>query len=99
MSILDIFSFKKEASKIFNKENFTLIMETAKNEIVRQIKTTITGTEKKVIVDAFVISKIRELCVPCSNKMVLWVVEQIVKAIPSITQTIYNFLKEKIENL
>ena len=35
MSIFDIFTFKKEATKVFSKENFQHILETAKDEIIR----------------------------------------------------------------
>ena len=36
MSIFDIFSFKKEASKVFTKENFAHIMETARTAIIKR---------------------------------------------------------------
>ena len=99
MSIFDVFSFKKEASKIFTKENFKAVMEKAKEEIIKQIKSNIPGPEKKAIVDAIVIAKVKEFRNGCSNKLVLWVIDRVIDAIPTVTQLIYNFLKEKVENL
>ena len=99
MSIFDVFSFKKEAAKIFTKENFSSILDLAKDKIIEQAKETIAGFEKKAIVDAFIIAKIKEICSKCNNKIVLWVVEQIINAVPVITQAVYSFLKERVENL
>ena len=99
MSIFDVFSFKKEATKIFTKENFSAVMKQAREEIIKQIKANIPGQEKKELVDNAVIVKIREFRNTCKNKLVLWVVDEIIKVIPTVTQLIYDFLKEKIENL
>ena len=99
MSIFDVFSFKKEAAKIFTKENFSSVLDLAKDKIIEQAKEAISGAEKKAIVDAFIIAKIKEICNNCNNKIVLWVVDQVISAVPSVTQAIYSFLKEKVENL
>jgi hypothetical protein len=99
MSIFDIFSFKKEAAKVFTAENFKAVLETARVEIIKQAKENIPGPEKKILVDNIVIVKIREFRNSCKNKLVLWVIDQIIKVIPSVTQLVYNFLKEKVENL
>jgi hypothetical protein len=99
MSIFDIFSFKKEATKVFTAENFKAVLETARVEIIKQAKENIPGPEKKILVDNIVIVKIREFRNSCKNKLVLWVIDQIIKVIPSVTQLVYNFLKEKVENL
>ena len=47
MSIFDVFSFKKEGTKVFSKENFQFILMTAKEEILKQAKENILGAEKK----------------------------------------------------
>ena len=99
MSILDVFTFKKEAVLVFTAEKFAAVMETAREEIIRQAKSKLPGQEKKVLVDNVVIAKIREFRNNGKNKLVLWIVDQIIKVVPTITQLIYNFLKEKVENL
>lgn len=101
MSILDVFSFKKESVKVFSKENFAHILETARAEIINQAKETARkGAEKKAIVDEAVIAKINVLKETYSkNKLILWILDRIIDAVPTITQLIYEFLKEKIENL
>lgn len=100
MSIFDIFSFKKEAAKVFTKENFSAVMEKAREEIIKQVKNTeLLGPAKKVLVDNAVIFKIREFRSTCKNKLVLWIIDELIKIIPTVTQLIYDFLKEKVENL
>lgn len=99
MSIFDVFSFKKEAAKVFTAENFAAVMEKAKEEIIKQIDAKVSGYEKKTIVDNIVIAKIREFRSTCKNKLVLWVIDQVIKVVPTVTQLIYDFLKAKIENL
>ena len=62
MSIFDIFSFKKEASKVFSKENFVHILETARLAIIEQAKdASKKGAEKKFIVDEKVIASVNIL--------------------------------------
>lgn len=99
MSIFDVFSFKKDAAKVFTKEAFTAVLERARVEIIKQVKNNVPGPEKKRIVDNVVILKVREFRSACKNKLVLWVIDEIIKFIPAITQLIYDFLKEKVENL
>ena len=101
MGIFDIFSFKKEAAKVFTKENFEHILKTAREEIINQAKETARkGIEKKAIVDELVIAKIEILKETYSkNKLVLWILDRIIDVIPTVTQLVYEFLKEKIENL
>ena len=99
MSIFDIFSFKKEATKVFTKENFSAVLEKAREEIIKQVNSSLLGSEKKALVDNAVIAKIREFRSTCKNKLVLWVVDELIKLIPTVTQFIYDFLKEKVENL
>ena len=98
MSIFDVFTFKKEAVKVFTAENFAAVMEKAKEEIIKQADKKIAGSEKKTIVDNIVIAKIREFRSTCKNKLVLWIIDQIIKVVPTVTQLIYEFLKAKIEN-
>lgn len=99
MGILDIFTFKKEAATVFTKENFAAILEKAKEEIIKQVKENIPGVEKKTIVDNAVIFKVKVFRDTCKNKLVLWVIDQLIKIIPTVTQLVYDYLKAKIENL
>ena len=99
MSIFDIFTFKKEATKIFSKENFAHILEVARLEIIEQAKKNIPGVEKKFIVDEKVLAQLGILKDSCKNKLLMWLIDRVMDAIPTVTQLIYNFLKEKIENL
>ena len=100
MSIFDIFTFKKEGRRIFSAENFEAILTLARNEIIKQ-KGFIEkkGAEKKACVDAIVISKVTEIRESCSNKVIKWLLDLMITAIPSVTQLVYEFLKEKVEKL
>ncbi len=99
MSIFDVFTFKKEALNVFTPANFSAVMAKAREEIIKQVKSKVPGPEKKALVDNVVIAKIREFRNNCKNKLVLWVIDQIIKVVPTVTQLIYDFLKEKVENL
>lgn len=99
MSILDVFTFKKDSAKIFSKENFAHILGIAREEIIKQAKKAISGAEKKLNVDKEVIEKINILKSTCKNNLILWLLDRIIEIIPTVTQLIYNFLKEKIESL
>lgn len=99
MSIFDIFTFKKDANKVFSISNFKQVLSTAREAIIEEIKSNIPGPEKKIVVDAIVLAKIDCLTTDVSNKLVLWLLGLVKVAIPSITQTVYDFLKEKVENL
>ena len=99
MSIFDIFTFKKQAEQIFSKENIKSVLDLAREAIIAQVKNNFPGVEKKAKVDAQVIYKIQAIAGGCTNKLVLWLLALIIKNIPSITQKIYDFLKEKVENL
>lgn len=99
MSIFDAFTIKKEGKKFFSKENFTAILEIARKEIIEQAKANIPGVEKKTIVDTIVIHKLNSIACGFSNKILLWIIDRIIDCIPTVTQLVYDFLKEKVENL
>ena len=99
MGLFDVFSFKKEAQKVFTKENFDTVLTTAKEAIVSFVNKEILGSAKKKRVDEIVIAKIIELTVNVKNGLVLWVIDKLIDLVPVVTQLIYNFLKEKVENL
>jgi len=101
MSIFDLFSFKKQAQLIFTKENFSYILNLAKNEILKRAKEALEGYIKKAQVDLIVIGAIDKIISNYSitNKLVLWIIDSIKKVIPDVTQFIYDSLKAKIEEL
>ena len=99
MGLFDIFTFKKDGKKVFCRETFSEILKVARDAIIAMAKENIPGIEKKEKVDLIVVAKILELTVNVKNGLVLWVINRIIDFIPVITQLIYNFLKEKIENL
>ena len=99
MGLFDVFTFKKQASEIFSKENVAEVLEKARAAIIEQIKAKYPGPEKMTVVIVTVEELIKRKTSSCTNKLVLWVVSQVIKVVPTITQLVYNFLKEKVEKL
>ena len=99
MGLFDVFTFKKQASEVFTKENIAEVLEKARTAIIEQIKAKYPGPEKMTVVVLAVEELIQRKTSSCTNKLVLWVVSQIIKVVPTVTQLVYNFLKEKVENL
>ena len=99
MGLLDVFSFKKEAQKVFNSENFNSVLKTAREAIISFVNKDILGEQKKKRVDEIVIVKIIELTNNVKNGLVIWLVDRLIDLVPVVTQLIYDFLKEKVENL
>ena len=99
MGILDVFSFKTAASAIFTKENFVYILTLAKDEIIAKAKENVAGFVKKAQVDIVIQNAIDKLVANCKNKLVLCIINQIKKAVPSITQLVYDFLKARVDSL
>ena len=101
MGLFDVFSFKKEAAKVLNKDFFVEILKLAREKIIELAKKNIPGRDKKEQLDEFLILRIRSKIKEdkITNKYVLWLVEKLIEILPSVTQIVYEFLKEKIENL
>ena len=101
MGLFDVFSFKKEASKVFTKEAFTEILELARIKITDLAKANFPGEEKKRQVDLVVVARIYEKVEEANikNKLVLWLIDKLVDLVPRVTQLVYDFLKERVENL
>ena len=75
-------------------------METARLAILEQAKDKVAkGYQKKFIVDEKVIATINILKDSCKNGLVIWLLDRITDTVPTVTQLIYNFLQEKVENL
>ena len=64
-------------------------------------KANFPGEEKKRQVDLVVVARIYEKVEEANikNKLVLWLIDKLVDLVPRVTQLIYDFLKEKVENL
>ena len=99
MGLFDLFSFKKETTIVFSKENLNALLETARHAIIEQVKEHYPGSDKKAKVDLTVIAKIEELKEKVKNKYVCFIIERIKDIVPRLTQLVYDFLKEKVENL
>lgn len=101
MGLFDAFSFKKEAAKVFNKDFFVELLKSAREKIIELAKESIPGQDKKEELDEFLTLRIRAKVKEgkVTNKYVLWLVEKFIEILPSITQLVYEFLKEKVENL
>ena len=99
MGLFDVFSFKKEAQKVFTRENLDSVLKTARSAIISFVNKDILGEQKKKRVDEIVIAKIIELTANIKNGLVLWLIDKLISLVPAITQLIYDFLKEKVENL
>ena len=99
MGLFDLFSFKKDSQKAFSKEFFTDVFSTAREAIISLAKDNIPGIEKKEKVDAIVTATIYAKTVEVKNKYVLWLIDRFIELVPTITQLIYDFLKEKVESL
>lgn len=101
MILFDAFSFKKSITGIFSIEVVKDVLNLARKEIIERVDKAISGEEKKVQVDYKVIKFIQDYVITnCTNKLVLWLVNTVViKAIPTVTQLVYEFLKEKVNGL
>lgn len=101
MGLFDAFSFKREAAKVLNKETFVEVLKLAREKILELAKKNIPGQEKKAILDEFLTLKIRSKVKEgkITNKYVLWLIDKIIEILPSVTQIVYELLKEKVENL
>lgn len=101
MGLFDVFTFKKDGKKVFSREVFKEVLENARENIIEQAKKNITGQEKKQRVDEvvahFIHAKIATLEV--KNGLVLWLIDRVISLVPLITQLVYDFLKQKVENL
>lgn len=99
MGLFDLFTFKGQITDLFSATNIRSIFDKAKTTIIEQVKEKYPGKEKMAVVEIAVSNAISNKAAGCTNKLVLWVVNLILKNVPVITQAIYDYLKEKVENL
>lgn len=99
MGIFDVFNFKKKFQEIATPENYQMVRNVIKDEIIKQVKKNVPGQEKMDAVVNRVIEAINEL-IHSDNKIVQWIIDNIlIKNIRLVAQSIYDDLKEIIKGL
>lgn len=93
-----IFSFKKEAAIVFTKNNISKVFEVAKNEIIKKVNAELSNEQKKQAVDEAVIVFI-DSHFKSDNTIVNFILEKFIEIVPTITQAIFDFLKDRIDGL
>lgn len=99
MSIFDIFNFKKKFQEVFTKENFEVVRDLIKTEIIKQVKSKLAGNKKMDKVVDKVVQYIQDN-IKSDNKIVQWIIDNIlIPNVRTIAQAIYDDLKQIVENL
>lgn len=93
-----IFSFKNEAATIFTKNNIAKVLNFAKGEIVAKVDAELTNEQKKRAVDEAVIIFI-DNHFKSDNAIIKYILEKFEDLVPTITQVIFDFLKDRIDGL
>lgn len=100
MSILDIFSFKKDLEKIVTVENFNLIKNSIKEDIILYAKDQVLRGHAKMNKVVERVIKVIEEKIKSNNKIVQWIIDNIlIKNIRLVAQSIYDDLKATVEGL
>ena len=101
MILFDVFTFKRSITDLFSLSKIKELFELAREEIIKRIDKEMEGELKKVQVDFIITQHIKDYAESkSSNKLVLWLVDTVfIKAVPTVTQLIYDFLKEKVKGL
>lgn len=99
MGLFDIFNFKKSFEKIATPENFALLREVIKEEIIKQVKAKIGGQEKMDAVVAKAIEFINKH-MHSDNGIVQWIIDRVlIQGIRLLAQSIYDDLKQIVKGL
>lgn len=85
---------KKQGAANFVKQVFTA----AKNNIIEQAKTELSGNDKKANVDSAVINFIK-MNIKNENPLVCMLINILLEYVPVITQCIYEYLKKYVDGL
>ena len=100
MGIFDLFNFKQKLAAIATKENFDLIHDTIKAEIIKQVKEKSKNGAEKMNTVLEKTLNIITLHIHSDNKIVQWIIDNVlIKGIRILAQSIYEDLKEVIKNL
>ena len=85
-----------------NKQNVENCIKTvfsfAKNKIIEQAKTELSGSEKKVNVDEAVTAFVKQN-IKTENPIIGMLINILIEYIPVITQCIYEYLRKYIDGL
>lgn len=85
---------KKQGAANFIKQVFAA----AKNNIIEQAKTELSGNDKKANVDSAVINFIK-MNIKNENPLVCMLINILLEYVPVITQCIYEYLKKYVDGL
>ena len=98
--VLGAFSFKDAFAAVFSAENINEFFSFVRGEIVEYVaKKDLLGEEKKKAVDAKAIEWVELKC-KGKNGIVDWIVDRVlIPLIPDLTQRVYDFLKEFVQDL
>lgn len=95
----DTFNFKKAFENTFTPENFSMLRDLIKEQIIAQIKKNVPGQEK---MDAVVNAAVEFINkhIHSNNSIVQWIIDNIlIKNLRLVAQSIYDDLKDVIKGL
>ena len=98
--VVGAFSFKNAFAVVFSADNINEFFSFVRGEIVDYVaKKDLLGEEKKKAVDAKAIEWVELKC-KGENGIIDWIVDHIlIPLVPELTQRVYDFLKEFVQDL
>jgi hypothetical protein len=98
MSIFSLINFKKDFKTVFSEVRISKLLTYIKVQIISQVKSGLSGDEKKAKVDNAVIEFINSNLLT-KNKLVNTLINILIGYVPVITQYIYEYLKRYVDGL
>ncbi|MCM1265258.1 MAG: hypothetical protein NC200_03580 [Candidatus Gastranaerophilales bacterium] len=98
MSIFSFFNIKARMKEVFSQATIKKLLEYAKNKIIEQAKTKLSGPEKKSNVDNAVITFIKMNFVS-KNTIINMLINILIDYVPVFTQCIYDYLKKYVDGI
>ena len=89
---------KLSIEKSLSKKSIISVFDFIKNKIIEQVKTELSGEEKKQIVDNAVISFVSKN-IKSANPINVALVNILIDYIPILTQCIYDYLSKHVDGL
>lgn len=99
--LTSVFTFKKDFQTVFTNEKVKEFFKIARDLIIkyRDFKE-LSGEEKKKRVDEFLTNWLFENVVSkTDNAIICWLLGILIYNVPTITQFVYDFLKDNIEGI
>ena len=99
--LTSVFTFKRDFQNVFTNEKVKEFFKIARDLIIkyRDFKE-LSGEEKKKRVDEFLTNWLFEnVATKTDNAIICWLLGILIYNVPTITQFIYDFLKENIEGI